>query len=266
MNKVNSIFFLATVSVTIFFYILFKSSTVNTLTPDAIASQWLGKPYQFDPMQDHDAPKLNLEAFDCFSLIQSILAVKNSYDDESLSQQLSTIRYKDAIHHFTHRYHFASHEWIPAMIKKGYLSEATHTLNLKSKHISQIAKPLAFWQYQERLHPEFHNMINTISPPQQITQEIDFIPTQILISEPLPSSKPMIIALVNHNWPNQNNPIGTQLLVSHFGLLFQDAKKQWQVIHASSKAKQVIQETWSSFLAQRQNHNHIDGIAFYHIL
>ena len=257
-NKMRILFYCALASVITCFAHETSPNTNNTVL---LARSWLNSPYVFDPLEDN-AKSIRTDAFDCFSLIQTLISAHNSIDQTQMIEHLDAIRYQKSPKNYTHRYHFASHEWLPAMIKKGYLTDSTSQLGLKSEHIQQWAHPKAFWVYQSSLHPEFKHDIEQLSPPQKVCQSMAYISINELQQHPLPKqSNPMIVAIVNHDWPQQS-AINTQLLVSHFGLVFYD-NNQWFIIHASSKQHRVIQETFDDFIAQRAHHPHIIGLAFY---
>lgn len=94
----------------------------------------LGRAYRLDPLGegaggvvDRD-PLWRLDAFDCLSLVETVLALARADSAGDFAANLVRIRYRRGDISFGARNHFMEADWLPANIEHGVLADISRTL------------------------------------------------------------------------------------------------------------------------------------------
>jgi len=94
----------------------------------------LGIPYAFNPAGDgpwsqyDNRPIFNLEAVDCLTFVETVMAVVSARNVFEFEKCIRAIRYGDSVPEFTNRYHFIATDWIPNNIRNHRLIDVTAEL------------------------------------------------------------------------------------------------------------------------------------------
>jgi Protein of unknown function (DUF1460) len=101
---------------------------------EMLSRSLLGQAYRLDPLGegpngsiDRD-PLWRFDAFDCLSLVETVVALARSGDRAEFRDELRAIRYQGGRIGFGSRNHFMEVDWIPANITRGVLTDITDRL------------------------------------------------------------------------------------------------------------------------------------------
>lgn len=245
--------------------------------PYALTALGEGRRGKFD-----QAPLYRLDAFDCQTYVETVLALALSDSTKHFSQCLQNIRYAQGKIDYLHRHHFTSPDWNTANQQLGLLKDITETIvdkNMKpSARYAQAEIDQANW-YQ---HFELSKIRICYAAPSAAkrrlkqlqslgkslplkTSRIAYIPIQALISkdkksqyllEQIPNGA--IIEIIRPNW-DLTQAIGTHLNVSHIGFVIREQGELF-FYQASSLAKKVIKLTLIDYLISMQSQPTVQGI------
>jgi hypothetical protein len=102
---------------------------------DALSKLFLGVPYGEGPLGDgsgvEPGPRWNTSAVDCQTYVETVLALANARNVGEAHNILDDIRYSGEPS-FSNRNHFTEAQWLPANLKKGYLTEETSRIDAKA--------------------------------------------------------------------------------------------------------------------------------------
>lgn len=96
-----------------------------------VTDPFLGAPYALSalgegPGASPDAdPLIRYDAFDCTTFVETAIALSLADNLEEARLLLDVLRYKEAKVDFLHRRHFPEAEWIPELVKLGFLEDVT---------------------------------------------------------------------------------------------------------------------------------------------
>jgi peptidyl-tRNA hydrolase len=105
---------------------------------DAVASALLWKPYELGPLgegpgSDHPKPLYRIDAFDCTTFIETVMA--NAYcfragsgSQSCLKKYMQKIRYGGEKISFRERNHIPELDWLPHNVQRGYLQDLNGTI------------------------------------------------------------------------------------------------------------------------------------------
>ena len=254
-----------------------------------ISAQFLGKPYLLGALGEgmrgeiDQFPLYRTDAFDCETLVDTVLALAFGNDTHQFKRCINQIRYSDGHVSFINRNHFTSLDWNKNNQAKGFVKDITTTILNKQKHpIARYAHALIdkpAWYSHFSAH---HIRINGANAAEQekhlqsLKQRgrqlpikmstIPYIPLSVLFDnagqanmhlfKQIPNAG--IIEIVRPNW-DLTKQIGTHLNVSHLGFAI------WinNVIffrEASSEHHQIIDVPLIDYLRAAQKSPTIKGI------
>src|SRR5438132_12584015 len=94
---------------------------------EALSKMFLGVPYGELPLGDgtgpEPGPRWRVDAVDCQTYVETVLAMANARNLEQAKSILDDIRYAKQPPSFDHRNHFTEAQWLPANAAKGYLKD-----------------------------------------------------------------------------------------------------------------------------------------------
>lgn len=214
---------------------------------DAISAQFAGKPYELTALGEganahfDQAPLYRMDAFDCETYVDTILALALGHDLETFKHYIQHIRYRDGKISYITRNHFTCLDWNQNNQKQGFIKDITLTIhNDKNQPVAQYAKALidkpSWYQHfttkkirVPHLTPNEQEERLTLlkekgSRLPKVTVTIPYIsldtlfnasdePNQALFKQ-IPHGA--IIEIVRPNW-DLTKEIGTHLNVSHLG-------------------------------------------------
>ena len=245
--------------------------------PYALTALGEGRRGKFD-----QAPLYRLDAFDCQTYVETVLALALSDSTKHFSQCLQNIRYAQGHIDYLHRHHFTSPDWNAANQQLGLLKDITETI------VDQKLKPSARYAQAEinqanwYQHFELSKIRICYAAPSAAkhrlkqlknlgkslplkTSRIAYIPIQALISkdkksqyllEQIPSGA--IIEIIRPNW-DLTAAIGTHLNVSHIGFAIREQGELF-FYQASSLAKQVTKLPLVDYLISMRSQPTVQGI------
>jgi hypothetical protein len=93
----------------------------------AVTSEWLGRPYienPLDPRGHYESLRIDLEAFDCVTMIENAIAISMSEDINQFVDTLKELRYQNGVVGWPARNHYMS-DWLTNNIATGLLEDLT---------------------------------------------------------------------------------------------------------------------------------------------
>ncbi len=200
---------------------------------------YLGAKYIRDPLGEEKAPDkdplIRTDAFDCTTFVETVMA---GGDVSNLNQ----IRYKDGEIDFMNRNHFIETDWLKnnsnrvENVSAQYGKTKTRRLTIdKAKWLKKVHK------------------IDTDIAPEFVT--LEYVPYKNLS---LPNNtETMIVLFISAN-SNSADTIGTELAVTHMGLLLPGGET---LRHASSAAGHVVDADFMKYSSRRRQMGEM-GVAF----
>ena len=200
---------------------------------------YLGAKYIRDPLGEEKKPDtdplIRTDAFDCTTFVETVMA---GGDVNNLNQ----IRYKNGEIDFLNRNHFIETDWLKnnsnrvENVSAQYGKVATRRLTInKAKWLKKVHK------------------IDTDIAPEFTT--VEYVPYKNL-SQPN-NSEILIILFISAN-SNSVDTIGTELAVTHMGLLLPGGQT---LRHASSAAGHVVDAEFMKYATRRRQMGEM-GVAF----
>lgn len=205
---------------------------------------WLGALGEGASGRYDQYPLYRLDAFDCLTFVETVLALSFGHDLSSFQHLMNTIRYQDGHISFLHRNHFTDLDWNTHNQKNGFLKDITMTIHNQHQHpIAKMASAVINkpdW-YQHMSASRIRLIDSLVHEQTQRLQElkrrgqslfvqkakIPYIPLTAIVDasgkvnqeilEQIPSGA--IIEIVRPNWDLRKS-IGTSLNVSHLGFAF----------------------------------------------
>ncbi len=217
-----------------------------------ISKRFLGRPYLLGALgegakgQYDQSPLYRLDAFDCETYVDTVLALALASDAQAFNQCIHQVRYRDGHVTFTERNHFTCLDWNKNNQRQGFLKDITTTLlNEQKQPVAKIATALinkpAWYQHFDLSHIRVKN-INATEQAKRLAalkaegsklkivlSSIPYIPLTALFDgsgkangylfKQIPNAA--IIEIVRPNW-DLHKQIGTNLNVSHLGFAIWD--------------------------------------------
>jgi hypothetical protein len=239
-----------------------RSDLVDRL--DYFSAQFLGLPYGVNgPLGEGESgrydqdPLYRFDTFDCTTFVETVTSLARSSSLDQFENTMNRIRYRNGVVDYLERKHFPAMQWIPQNIQDGFFTEANPlVLPFDRIHLATNTNDFGNWLRFARpsviqvsgidetarlaLLKELQSEATNYQP---IKVSIDYLSIQDLVSNPdlltrIPSGT--VINFVRPNW-NLADKIGTNLLVSHQGFIFQRNGTTY-LRHASSGAEKKVVE------------------------
>lgn len=221
---------------------------------EAASSPFLGAPYRRSPLGegkgiDPDA-RYREDAFDCLTLVETAIALAHRRERSQAERILDDIRYADREEpSYQSRLHLMEAQWIPDLIRKGYLEEVTPLYGGEDVVWIEIELDAQKWE-RRRLLPAL-----PWAPELEGVHRIPVLPLEaaIRIANTLPAG--LVIDVVRE-------ARGDDLTrISHTGLLLERDGSRF-VRHAALRDRKVIDEPLEAFLVRhsRMRQRRVTGI------
>lgn len=202
-------------------------------------ADYLGAKYMRDPLGEEKAPDndplIRTDAFDCTTFVETVMA---GGDVSNLNQ----IRYKDGEIDFMNRNHFIETDWLR--------NNANRVENVSAQYGKTTTRRLtidkAAWM------KKVHKLDSDFAP--EFTT-IEYVPYKNL-TQPA-NTETMIVLFISAN-SNSVDTIGTELAVTHMGLLLPGGET---LRHASSAAGHVVDAEFMNYAKRRRQMGEM-GVAF----
>lgn len=254
-----------------------------------ISQYFLGKPYLLGALgegvvgQFDQNPLYRTDAFDCLTLVNTILAITLSDDLKEFQQSLLRINYYDGDPKYHKRFHFTSVDWNVQNVSNHFIREITEQIGDTELAITEIDRPRWF-QYRDYADIKLLKSVSDETCDQLLTQmrsfssfvrsqksELPHLPLTELfhagksnnaLFNRIPHGS--IIEIVRPNWELRDK-IGTNLNVSHIGFaLWKENKLIFR--EASLLQKKVIDTPLKVYLQNYLSSPTVKGISVFEIV
>lgn len=260
---------------------------------------FLDKPYLLEPLGEgptgdfSQEPMYRTDQFDCVTYVDTVLALYHAHHLGDFQQNMLHVRYIDGRIQYTSRTEwFTDLEWIPTIQRLGWLKDVTSTVtDLEGQPIFKMAETVIDKPNWYRVRPL--KMIHRLQPiPDEAaaesllqklhaeatrfvpeTSRLSYLPLDRLFDrnhhpiehyfDQIPSGS--VVIIVRPNWairdhfPNFPEGYGTNLNVSHLGVVFRTADGL-MFYNASSLHGKVVVEPLVTYLEKYIDSPTIKGI------
>ncbi len=250
---------------------------------DYFSARFLGLPYGVNgPLGEGETgrydqdPLYRFDTFDCTTFVETVTSLARSTSLDQFETTMNRIRYHNGVVDYLERKHFPSMQWIPQNIQDGFFVEANPlVLPMDRIHVATNTNDFGNWLrfarpaviqisgLDETTRIALLNELQSHAPNYQpVKVSIDYLPIRDLVSNPellsrIPSGT--VVNFVRPNW-NLADKIGTNLLVSHQGFVFQ-RNGVAMLRHASSGAeKKVVDVPFIDYLRAISPESTLKGI------
>lgn len=261
-----------------------------------IAQQFMGKPYELGALGEgingyfDQYPAYRLDAFDCETYVDTILALTFGHDLTSFKQYMRQIRYEAGQVDFIKRNHFISLDWNKQNQKQGFIRDITTEIVEQSQNntvMNKTYQPLTARALIDKAQWYQHIASKRVRlchrDPQEINRRINqlkqqgarcapayadivYIPFKMLFDKHQKPNQTLfaripqgaILEIVRPNW-DLTPQIGTHLNVSHLGIMLRE-NNQLYFLQASSITQQVTKSPLIDYLRTAQQSPTIKGI------
>ena len=214
------------------------------------SEKFLGLPYGTSPLGEGIAPDtdplIRFDVFDCTTYVETVMALSIASPTEVVSV-LNQIRYSDGVPSIQTRNHFASLDWIPNNVKKGFLKDITfETYPMSAYQLRTLIDKKTWFQKNHNINVD----------EQKISASLNIIRiSEILENEKLLDQVPSgsVINFVTKN-NSLKEKIGTDLDIVHQGLVFW-VDGRLVLRHARNHSYGVVEDLLIDYLkASSMNH------------
>jgi len=91
----------------------------------------VGAPYRLSPLGEGSGidpdPRFRLDAFDCVTFVETAMALGSARTVAEAARLLDDVRY-DGPTDYQHRNHYVESQWVPALVRKGWLEPVTRSI------------------------------------------------------------------------------------------------------------------------------------------
>lgn len=240
---------------------------------DRLSSQYIGKPYISNPLNDSDR-RIRYDGFDCLTYVETIIAFSRKASEKNILGVMDQIRYKDGGVGFVRRHHIVEQSWIPENIKKGLVKDVTERyaqqMQIQLHHAESFADPKGFYEklhfdelqkeYKVETREEWDALVQKMKETNEIPDCLKGVNVScpyLSIQDLLQNSERLkhletgtILWIVRPNW-GMKESTGTDLVISHLGFTIRGFDGSILFRHATSNdPKQVVDVLLEDYLAQ----------------
>ncbi len=196
----------------------------------------LGAPYLLGalgegPGTSDPDPRFRLDAFDCTTFVETVIALAHHDHPKGAARLLDLVRYTGGKTEFDHRRHLMTSQWIPELVKEGWLKDVT-------KQVGKAKTKTIHFELSKRRWQKRHIAKALVLPKERVprgTFDLDYLPTTAALALASKIPPGTIINIVHVDW--QASPD----LITHQGLIItRPGSKIRYVRHASPISKRVV--------------------------
>jgi hypothetical protein len=250
---------------------------------DYFSAHFLGLPYGVNgPLGEGDTgrydqdPLYRFDTFDCTTFVETVTSLARSASLDQFEIMMNRIRYRNGVVDYLERKHFPAMQWIPQNIQDGFFVEANAlVLPFDRIHLATNTNDFGNWLRFARpgviqisgidenarlgLLAELQSFASNYQP---VKVSIEYLPIRDLVSNPevlsrIPSGS--VVNFVRPNWQLADK-IGTNLLVSHQGFIFQRAGVTYLRHASSGSEKRVVEVPFIDYLRAISPDSSLKGI------
>ena len=220
---------------------------------DALSSLFLGVPYGELPLGDgpgspEPGPRWRLDAVDCQTYVETVLAMANARGLNEARSVLDDIRYKGPPT-FVNRNHFTEAQWLPSNTEKGYITDEVPSIDGRAP-----TETLVLDKTQWTKVPGFKRLAEAGVPDGKFS--VRYLPVGELRKQVKSIAPGSIIMVVREGDPNR------VVRISHMGFVLK-GPDGWVVRHASTgKEHQVLDEPLGQFVARQTEYKKWKVVGF----
>lgn len=215
-----------------------------------IASEaFLGKVYKGDALGegtvgDFDKdPLYRFDEFDCMTYVETSLALSRAQSIGEFEKLINEIRYKKGLVDYKNRNHFVEADWIKNNTKNGIIKDVTKNISFGSGLELKIATASIDkngW-YKNSKNEKLRSVVVN-EPIQKVS--LPYIPAKAFANDEstidnIPSGA--IISFIRPDWKKMKEAGGTEMIVSHMGIVVRKDDGILYFRHASSNEKKVVE-------------------------
>ncbi len=272
-----------------------------------LAAALYGKPYQLGPLGEgpgssHPNPLYRLDAFDCTTYVETVMANQRCYGKTAacLEKTMAAIRYRDGKTGYEERNHVPELDWLPNNVSAGFLEELKIFSEARVKihigfdraawlkkqgvepheykpHVSELSYvPIQFFFTEKPLTPEekkqleesLKNDLAQLKPEEdrvkaKYRKEMEFLRAVYEPKQELLRQIPVGTLLNLVRGPVDDEP--TTPLIIHQGIVVQenDGTYLW---HAAANVGHVSRQNLGDYLLNFLRNKKVRGISLYRIL
>jgi len=199
----------------------------------------VGTPYQDGPLGEGESgkfdtdPLIDLRKVDCVTYVEQTVAMATSNSYEDLVQNLQRIRYRNGEVGFEHRNHFMISDWIK---NNSWCRDVTSTLPVDTLRLERTISKKDFFEKVKApglgLSEKNEQVVVNVVPPGQTSAVEKNIPDGSLI-----------VFVGKIDW----------LFALHCGVYIRDEHGKGSLVHASSKAGEVISMSLAKYMEDQKN-------------
>ncbi|MFN7133786.1 MAG: N-acetylmuramoyl-L-alanine amidase-like domain-containing protein, partial [Myxococcales bacterium] len=208
----------------------------------AASASLLGAPYVNDPLGEGEGqpdadPLLRLDAMDCQTYVETVLAMAASASHDEVEKRLNDLRYDGEVS-FGRRHHYFEAQWLPANERKGYVRDVTRTLFADAARThTKVVTPA---QWKSRPRSTHFELPEDRAPIGEL--KLAYVPLQVFLERAREIPSGSIFAVVREDRPNVPH------MVTHMGFVVHQGKSTF-VRHAGrSRYQKVVDEPLASFV------------------
>ncbi len=114
-----------------------------------VTEPFLGAPYRLSPLGEGSGvdadPLLRFDAFDCTTFVETAMALALADDLDHARRVLNVVRYREGRVDYLSRRHFPEAEWIPELIRLGFLEDITRAVGGDQVKVEQKRLDASVW-------------------------------------------------------------------------------------------------------------------------
>ena len=217
----------------------------------SISEGFIEKPYVYDPLGElgDNLPLIRADAFDCVTFVDTVLSLSLAKDVGHFEHIWHKMRYQSQQSSRLERNHFTELHWLDNM--QPWLKSCQALPGVK-KAVATIDVGAWYGWYCRTFG--YSCMSHEKSPSNEVA--LTYVPSETWMEGRIDARKMlpkvMVVMVVNRANQQLKDKIGTDMLVSHMGFLYQ-SDQGLRLRHASSIFKKVVDVDFIDYVASRKD-------------
>lgn len=217
-------------------------------------------PLPEDPERPY--PTYQMDSFDATSYVETVIAMSIAETFADFEILMNRLRYKNGDIGFMARNHFIGADWIPENTRQGLIRDITELivsgLKPREKCLQLLMTPIDREEWFRR------KFSIEIKAPVYISR-LQYIPRKVIMTMPLEMARIPSATVANfvRDGRHMRKIVGTEIDVSHQGILIRKGDGRLYLRHASSLHRRVVEEDFYDFLESQKQ---LLGVNFQQVL